>query len=355
MTKIRSVMRCAWTWDHSSSLIYATAAACSLRTGDSSTGMPFSTALPGQRVDAPRRRAGCCWHPACAAATVEPRLRVVVAPAVRDADDARHDRVGHLDRHLDRAGAGGRPGARPPSASPKPLGVVGMHVQRAALLALHELRRRCASTSCWSAAGAGRSAPCRRCGGAPATARSRSTSATIGSGASSILPLGVRSTSGMRGSSGPRSMPCGAASSCREREPVGVGAEAGRRTARMRSIQSSTRSGPRRGSSACDQLLGVAAGERRGRVLQLALRRAPPTTKSSSASMSASSPWPAAMPASRSSVSHSGSSSRVQVEHRRRVVGDVARRRAGRARGRSASGRAPRAPAGSRRRGAWSR
>ena len=61
----------------------------------------------------------------------------VVAPAVRDRHDAGHDRIGHLDGHLDLAGARADAG-KLPVAQPETLGVVGVDVRRAALLALHE-------------------------------------------------------------------------------------------------------------------------------------------------------------------------------------------------------------------------
>ena len=48
----------------------------------------------------------------------ELRARRVVPPAVRDAHDARHDRVGDLDRDLDFARRASSPGACAPSASP---------------------------------------------------------------------------------------------------------------------------------------------------------------------------------------------------------------------------------------------
>ncbi|PZR66264.1 MAG: hypothetical protein DLM63_09535 [Solirubrobacterales bacterium] len=50
--------------------------------------------------------------------------------------------------------------------------------------------------------------------------RRRAMSSTKGWGASSIRPLAVRSTSGRRGSSAPRSTPCGAASSAASESPV---------------------------------------------------------------------------------------------------------------------------------------
>ena len=51
-------------------------------------------------------------------------------------------------------------------------------------------------------------------------------SARISAGASSIFPDGVRRTSGSRGRIGPRSIPCGLASSFVQRQALGVGAEA---------------------------------------------------------------------------------------------------------------------------------
>src|ERR1700730_11993232 len=60
-----------------------------------------------------------------------------VTPAVGDADDARHDGVGHLDRDCDlpRAGPHAGGGAADDAQAG---GVVGMDVQGAALLPLHE-------------------------------------------------------------------------------------------------------------------------------------------------------------------------------------------------------------------------
>ena len=170
------------------------------------------------------RRARCCSRRR-ARARRQPDAGRVVAPAVRDGHDAGIDRVGDLDGRLDRAGARASARARSAVDQPEPRGVG--RVARAACSGPCPSRaaRGCASRSCSSAAGGGRSArgaPLRR---RSSEARSRSTSATIGSGASSIFPDGVRSTSGRRGSSGPRSMPCGFASSVVERQPVRPGAQ----------------------------------------------------------------------------------------------------------------------------------
>ena len=97
--------------------------------------------------------------------------------------------------------------ARSPSASPSRAASSGWmsSVQgsspfiSAGTLCIHELFERNSRRPIRAIAGAGRDMPWRR----------RSRSATIGSGASSILPDGVRKTSGMRGCSGPRSSPLG--------------------------------------------------------------------------------------------------------------------------------------------------
>ena len=132
---------------------------------------------------------------------------------------------------------------------------------------------RCASTSCSSAAGGGRSAPSRRCGGAASDAVRRSTSATIGSGASSILPLARAQDLGDARLERPE------VDAVRRRlEPFAASVPPGSPPkwspyGPLRSIQSSIRSGPRRGSSAASSSCCVAAGERRGRVLKVALHR----------------------------------------------------------------------------------
>ena len=70
----------------------------------------------------------------------EVRSRLVVPPAVRDRDDAGHDVVGHLDRDDDRAGA--RAHHRVLAVhQPEALGVVGVDVGGAALLAADEHRQ----------------------------------------------------------------------------------------------------------------------------------------------------------------------------------------------------------------------
>ena len=113
--------------------------------------------------------------------------------------------------------------------------------------------------------------------------------ATIGSGASSILPL---ARAQHLGDARLERAEVDAVRRClqpREREAVGVGAEAGRRTGRTRSIQSSTRSGPRRGSSAAISSSG--RGPRAARPGPAARAATScPSTKSSSASTSASGP-----------------------------------------------------------------
>ena len=156
----------------------------------------------------------------------------VVAPAVRQADDAGHDRVGHLDLRDDgRRSVSGRSPARRRRARAGPRRPDG----RAACTGACPSRAPggCASTSCSSAAGVGRRArsppplPSAAVRSASA-ARNRATSSTISSGASSILPLGVRSASGRRGVSASEVDPvrCGFEPVERQQRPVGAGAEA---------------------------------------------------------------------------------------------------------------------------------
>ena len=215
-----------------------------------------------------------------------------------------------------------------------------MDVDRAALLALDELRRGCASTSCWSAAGGGRSAPCRRCGCASRErARRRGTSATIGSGASSILPLGVRSTSGRRGSQRAEVDAVRRGLEPRERQPVGVGAEA---VAVGAGAQHAVEHplGPGARLERGEQLVRVAARRPAMPACATARCTSSPATKSSSASMSASAPWPGG---DRRSAA-AGSPTRPAPRRRARTPAASSWRRcgprAGRARGRSASARA---------------
>ena len=70
--------------------------------------------------------------PACARRDREPRVRLVVAPAVRQADDAGHHLVAHLDRRheLPAVGAHARAAA---VGDARARGVGGMHEQRAAV------------------------------------------------------------------------------------------------------------------------------------------------------------------------------------------------------------------------------
>ena len=88
--------------------------------------------------------------------------------------------------------------------------------------------------------------------------RRRATSASTGSGASSIIPLGVRSTSGRRGSSAPRSMPCGEQlverQAARGAEALAVG------TGAQHEVEEALGTGARRERG--EDLVGVAAVDR---------------------------------------------------------------------------------------------
>ena len=64
--------------------------------------MPFSTAVPDEHVDEQLVGQQVGVHAGVAAGHPELDARQVVAPPVRDADHARPDAVGHLDREHDR-------------------------------------------------------------------------------------------------------------------------------------------------------------------------------------------------------------------------------------------------------------
>ena len=102
--------------------------------------------------------------------------------------------------------------------------------------------------------------------------RRRSTSATIGSGASSIIPVVVRSISGTRGCSAPRSTPWGESSSIAKSELDAVGARAEAvavGAAAQHHVEDPL--GPAAGLERLHQLGGVAPGDRRSAARALAL------------------------------------------------------------------------------------
>ena len=189
-----------------------------------------------QRVDEQSRRsAGCEFTPAWRPATPSSTPAPVVAPAVRDAHDARADGVGHLDRHLRPTRPGSSPWPAPPSARPSRAASSGWtwSVQRGlpftstSTLCIHELfERRSRRPTSTNVRSSGRSSD-------------RPQPGDVGEdrlGGQLDLPAGVRSTSGSRGSSGPRSTPWGCGSTSRavegsgrravRAEPVAVGAGA---------------------------------------------------------------------------------------------------------------------------------
>ena len=67
--------------------------------------MPLRTALPDTASSSVSSASTFEFTPACARRRRTADAGDVVAPAVRDRDDAGHDVVGHLDRHLDLARA----------------------------------------------------------------------------------------------------------------------------------------------------------------------------------------------------------------------------------------------------------
>ena len=75
-------------------------------TADTSTGIPFSTALPESGSIRSERARTLLFDPACSPGDRELDAFAVVAPAVGDADDPGHHRVGDLDRDLDRSRLG---------------------------------------------------------------------------------------------------------------------------------------------------------------------------------------------------------------------------------------------------------
>ena len=235
------------------------------------------------------RRRGCCCSPRRArGATRQLGAVGVVAPAVRDAHDARHDRVGHLDRDLDRPGARaharrpavGQPeaarrrrGGRAACSAPGPSragqvvhpGVVGAQLAAADQ---HDARRSARAPATPAAAP-------RRPRSAPAPARScRSACAAPRAAAARAAP---------------RSMPCGRSSLAGQpsgrpkRRRRARRAAAGRASARARGAARQLR----------EQLVGVAARDARPRRRDSSRSTSPSATMSSKASTSASAPWPA--------------------------------------------------------------
>ena len=176
-----------------------------------------------ERVERGRRaRARWCSRPRCAAATLHAASRAGRGPS----------RAGCSRRRACTASVTSTGSTTSPARRPHAhVGAVGDAERaprrrggRAACSAPcpSRARRGCASTSCSSAGRGGRRARARR--RAPAVERGaqpRRRRRRISSGASSILPVGVRSTSGRRGCSGPRSMPCGFASSTASDRPSG--------------------------------------------------------------------------------------------------------------------------------------
>ncbi len=228
-----------------------------------------------------------------------------------------------------------RTSASSPSASPSRAASSGWtcSVQRSGpetsrgRLCIHELLerswRRPISTSA--------SGSCSR----PSASRSRGTSATIGSGASSIRPDGVRSTSGSRGASGPRSIAVRRRLEVGEREVVGPAAQ--------QDVEQPLRAGARRDRG--QHRLDVDALAPRELARDEVVERpdvghARPARPRCRRGAGASPTRPAARP--RAGSRAATSSPRCGP-------------RAGRARGRSARAAAATARAGSRRRGAWTR
>ena len=201
-------------------LAYAGTAA---RTGASSTGIPFSTAVPVSGSSTPASPSALTFTPACSRATLHFDAVEVVAPAVRDRDrrrascrrsPARSGAISPLRRGDERRLAVGDAEARR---------VAGMDQHGAALGAADELgqvvhpgvvgAQLAAPDQHAARRSAARVVESPRAGAARPRDQLRRRS--------SILPLAVRSTSGIRGSSAPKSIPCGAASSAASVSPSG--------------------------------------------------------------------------------------------------------------------------------------
>ncbi len=285
-----------------------------------STGIPFSTALPDSGSTSDSSASTLLFTPACADATP------IRTPSASWPQPCGIDTtpgmivVGHLDRRLERAG--GRAHARAAAVGEaEPLGVVRVHVERAALLALHERRQvvhpRVVRAQLAAADQDHAAVPLAR----RARARSRSTSATIGSGASSTLPDGVRSSPAAAARAGRGRRRAGSARARRASGPPGR-RRSRRRRGPTRSRKSSIRSGPRRGSSSASSSAGSrpATGDASmptSRWISVWM------TMSSKAATSPFGPWPATIPASRMKISHSAGPSRSNTGGR--VVRHVAR------------------------------
>ena len=188
-----------------------------------STGMPLSTAVPDSGSSWPPSLSWLTLTPGWSAATPWPGAAAVVTPAVRQRHHAAPHALG-----VSSTGASSSP--------PGPLidgGVGRARVRRrrrdgsaaCSGSCRPPARARCASSCCWSADAGGRSARSRR------RRRPSESRSLRGVGDQRLRarvrfgPLGVRSTSGSRGCSGPRSMPCGAALSRSQGQAVGIGAE----------------------------------------------------------------------------------------------------------------------------------
>ena len=245
--------------------------------------------------------------------------------------------------------------ARAPAAvrQAEPRGVVGVHVQRAALLALHEHAAGCASTSCSSAAGGGRSARGRRCAARRARRAARSTSRRSARARARSCPTACAAPRAPR-LERPEVDAVRAALEHVERQPVRVGAEAvavgagaqheveqplgaAARLERRRAARSGR--GPRRASPASPTSRWTSVGDRPGRRARRRRRSAP---------------WPAD-DARQAQEDLPLGRRRSRLEHRRRVVGHVAHRELVEREVVVRLLERRRRRAGSRRRGGWSR
>ncbi len=231
-------------------------------TGATATGMPLSTALPDT--------ASTTCSSASTLLFVAGVLRRdalggpghVVAPAVREAARRPGITVSVTSTRADRA-----PGARAQLGrlavgQSEAVGVVGVDLERAALRALDEHRQVVHPRVVGAQLAAADEHDARRSGASERRRASRGTSVTSGSGASSILPLAVRSASGRRGFSGAEVDPVRRGLERRERQ-LGTGRRgaSGRAAAR----------GRRRGSSSASTSSMVRPWSGEPSVLDLAL------------------------------------------------------------------------------------
>ena len=291
----------------------------------SSTGIPFSTEVPESGSSVNSSASTLLFAPGRCAATLHARARRVVAPAVRQADDAGQDRVGDLDRrHHARPPSSARARA-PPSASASARGVLAGAPAACSGRGPSRASAGCASRSCSSAGGGGR--PARSAGARRVESTPRGASRSASSSCGRQLDLPARRAQHL----GQARLRAGR-DRCRAAPPRARRARGPRRAPKRVAVGA-------RAQREVDQALGTAARRERGEDLLgvAAVRSASPSRRRRPAraagsrarrarSCRPSAPGPSRMPSSRSRISHSVMRARRQREDRRRVARGVAHR-----------------------------